>query len=101
MARISLTLFLHLSLSSIAPGRSSKLLSVSAENGSNKFLQIDQHWYVHVWRSIEERHLALISLAVSFTFCSSYLDGFWDGKKEAVQLLFRGVLLPGFVQYSS
>ena len=33
--------------------------------------------------------------------CSSYLDEFRDGKKVAVQLFFRGVLLPRFVQYSS
>ena len=34
-------------------------------------------------------------------FVYSYLDGFRDRKKVVVQLLFRGMLLPGFVQCSS
>ena len=29
--------------------------------------------------------------------CLSYLDGFRDGRSVAVQLLFCGILLPGFV----
>ena len=33
--------------------------------------------------------------------CSSNLDGLGDGRQVAVQLLFCGVLLPGFAQYSS
>ena len=33
--------------------------------------------------------------------CSSNLDGFRDGWLVVVQLLFCGILLPGFVQYSS
>ena len=34
-------------------------------------------------------------------YCSSYLDDFWDGREVTVQLLFRRVLLPGFVQFPS
>ena len=33
--------------------------------------------------------------------CSSYLNGLWDGKQLAVQLLFCEALLPGFVQDST
>ena len=33
--------------------------------------------------------------------CPSNMGGFRDGRKVAVQLLFWGMLLPGFVQYSS
>ena len=32
--------------------------------------------------------------------CSSDLDGLWDGKQEALQLLFNRVLVPGFVPNS-
>ena len=43
----------------------------------------------------------LASSAAFRMSCSSYLDGFRDGRSVAAQLLFCGVLLPGFVQYSS
>ena len=41
------------------------------------------------------------SLTVSCMSCSSDLNGFRDGWLVAVQLLFCGMLLPGFVQYGS
>ena len=100
----------HSSLSSIAPGRSSRLYPVSAH------FCCDLFWLVHVEWSIEERHLwerpcvgdhrrnspkfVLTSPAVSRMFCSSYLDGFSDVRLVAVQLLLRGLLLPEFVQHN-
>ena len=36
------------------------------------------------------------SPVVTCMSCSSYLDNFRDGSQVAVQLLFRGVLLPGY-----
>ena len=57
-----------------------------------------------LWRGIWENvtyEFVLASLAVSHMSCSSYLDGFRDRRRVAVQLLFRGMLLPWFVKYSS
>ena len=42
-----------------------------------------------------------VSPAVSRMSCPSYLVSFRDRRLVAVQLLFWGMLLPGFVQYST
>ena len=42
-----------------------------------------------------------ISPAMPRTSCSSYFDGLGNGKYMAEQLLFGGVLLPGFVENST
>ena len=43
----------------------------------------------------------LASPAVPCISCASYLSGLLDGREVAIQLLFCGVLLPGFVQDSA
>ena len=42
----------------------------------------------------------IASPVVYRTSCSSYLNGFRDGSYVAIQMLFRRVLLPGFVWYN-
>ena len=92
---ISLTLSRHSSLLSITPSRSSKAtFCVHAEllyvNSSSS-----------VWRDPSENityEFVLTSPEVSHRSCSSNMDGFRDGQWMAVQLLFCGVLPPGFVQ---
>ena len=42
----------------------------------------------------------LISPAEPIMSCSSFLDGLWDGKQVAVQLLLCRALLEGFVENS-
>ena len=56
---VCLSLSLNLSLSSITPGRSSKLNPVSKQSGC-KFLLVNQHWWIHVFRSIEERRFEVL-----------------------------------------
>ena len=65
----------------------------------DKFLLVVQHLDVRVKESIGDvaYEFVLIFPAESHISCSSYLDGFWDGRWVAVQLLFGGMLLPGFV----
>ena len=56
-----------------------------------------------IWRVPRENiayELILTSLAISSMSCSSDLNGFRDGRSVAIQLLFCGMLLSGFV-YSS
>ena len=57
IARISLTPSLRLSLSPIAPGRSSKLHPYLHRADVNEFVQVSQHWLIRALGSIEERHL--------------------------------------------
>ena len=64
LARISLTLSRHSSLSSIAPGRSSRLHLVG------NFFLVGQDWHVHVNIPNE---FVLASPAESRIPCSSYL----------------------------
>ena len=40
----------------------------------------------------------LISPVLPSMYCSSYFNGFWDGRKVTVQLLFCWVLFPEFVK---
>ena len=73
------------SLSSIAPGRSSRLHSVSTQSWSCMPLQIGQYWLIHVYESIEH------CFWVTFLLLQQCpLDS----------LLFCEVLLPVFVQNS-
>ena len=56
-----------------------------------------------MWRGPQENvtyEFIFTSPAVSSVSCLSYLDSFRDGGLVAVQLLFCGMLLPGFVPYS-
>ena len=66
-ARISLSLWLHLSLLYIATSRSSRLHPVSAQSCfEGKFLLIGQHWRVH-------GRISLMSLSLCFQQCLAYL----------------------------
>ena len=67
-------------------------------------MQIVQHRYVHVWESKKSvaYEFFLVSPTMPWISCSSYLDALlWDGWWVADQLLFCGVLLPGFFQNST
>ena len=81
----SLTLSRHSFVSFIAFGRSSRLHPVSL-----------QHLYVRVKEHVAYEFV-LTSPVLSCMSCSSYLDCFRDGRLVAVHLLFRRMLLPGFV----
>ena len=103
-AWISLTLFRHPSLSSIAPDRSSRLHPVST-----------QSWCIYVLASrpalaclCEGVHRSMLLMSssqpfpvVSRIFGWSNVDSFRDGWQVAIQLLLCGVLPPGLVQYYS
>ena len=104
LARISLTLSPHVSLSFIAFGRSSGLHPVSSHSccmnvraGRPAF-----DWpYAGVHRGTYPYDLVFASPAVSGMSGSSSLYSFRDRWKVAVQLAPCGVLLPGLVQYCS
>ena len=99
LARIYQTLSHHSSLSSIAPSWSSRLYILCPYRAVvDKFFLVGQHW----GSLCEELHRRKLLLRSSLLLqCLSYLDGFRDGNLVAVQLLIGGMLLPGFVQYSS
>ena len=63
----------------------------------NKCIYTHHHHHVALLARIP----LTLSSAVSRISCSSYLNGFSDRSLVVVQLLFRWMLLPGFVQYSS
>ena len=99
----SLSLSLSLSLSiylSIVSDRSSRVHPVSVQKISSSW---SFNTYTSVWRGSEKHvayELVFTSPTVSRMSCSSNLD-FLDGRYVASQLLFYGMLLPGFVYYSS
>ena len=97
---LSLSLSLCLSLSIIAGPLDYSLCPYRAVVGM--LFLVDQHWHVHV-KGVYRRTL-LIILSLLLLQCPAclvrlFLDGFRDRGLVAVQLLFRGMLLPGFVQY--
>ena len=49
------------------------------------------------WENVNHEFV-LVSPAVLHMSCLSYLEGFRDGRYVAIQLLFHGMLLPGFVK---
>ena len=104
LARISLSVFRHSSLSSFAPGRSFRLHPVSAQSWCR---------YVLAGRPTPTRPCEGVHRSTSL-MCSSLLlqqcpaclvrlnwNGFHDEWSVGVQLLFCRVLPPGLVQYSS
>ena len=59
---------------------------------------------VSMWRSPQENftyEFNPVSPAVPSMSCLSYLDGLWDGRQMAIQLLFCGLFLSIFVQNST
>ena len=50
--------------------------------------------------SYNKRILKLCNSVMLHISCLSYFDGLWDGRQMAIQLLFCGVLLLGFIQDS-
>ena len=106
-------------LSSIDPGRSPTLPPMSARSWCIKVL-VGQPIRVHLWVRVHDRTSLMSSSLFPqqcpvwvFLFCFfvclfvcffvgffflSYLDGLWYGRQVVVLLLFRGALLPGFVQ---
>ena len=82
-----LTLSCHLSLSFIAPGRSSRLHSVSTHSWHMWVYMVSWHRSVHVVRIY--KGTSLTSIEVPNISHSSYLDGLWDGRKVVVQMLIN------------
>ena len=79
----SFTLYLHPSLSSIAPGRSSKWHPVSGQD-IYKFLLVGQHLHVYVKRSIEEGHLWVRHYFFSGVSCVLFISPEWFYRWEAI-----------------
>ena len=110
-AQISLTLSRHPSLSSISPGRSSRLYLVSAQvvglylvgplNGIQCLLRADEYFYwssnnaVSMCRFTYE--FVLKSSAVNSIYCSSYLDDLGDRGKRLCYCFFVVVSHRGFI----
>ena len=69
----------------------------------SKSLLVSVHWHVYVQESMKNvcRWEIPCFSTSALHVCSSYLIGFWNGRQVAVQLLFCGVLLLGFVQEST
>ena len=82
----SMTLSCLLSLSSVASSRSSRLHLVSALSFAG------QPTLARPYAGVHERTLLMSSFLLL-----SFLNGLWNGRRVAIQLLFCGVLLPGFV----
>ena len=99
LARISLTLSRHLSLSFIAFGRSSGLHLISSHSFC-MYVWAGHPAFAWPYEYITDEFV-LASPAVSCVSGSSNLYSFRGGRQVAVQLVSCGVLPPGLVQYCS
>ena len=90
-ARISLTLFLSPSISTVAPGRYSKLHPCPYRVVVDNFLLVDQYWNIHVKVSIGECHF-WVRLCFSSSVLFVIIDGFRDRRLGTVQLLFASMI---------
>ena len=64
------------------------------------FFFMDLPFYIIslTWIHFFYKHWRKFYFAVSSTSCTSDEDDLWDGRLEVIQLLFLGLLFPGFVQ---
>ena len=102
MTWVSLALFYHLSLSSIAYGSSFRLHPVFRAV-VDRFQQVAQHLLVRVKSFTGVHRFWVRPYFSSRSRMSSFsnLEGFRDGRLVAIQQQICGLLPPGFVQYRS